>query len=179
MKKIFFALLVGSLPSVAMINGAYAQNSKNVLAFNSTTFKASLANADAASKMETNSEMSTISIKAIKNFKSSFKEATDAQWSKIKNGYVAWFKLSGIVNRTFYDKRGNWYFTVAYYDETKLPRDVRAIVKRVYYDYTISGIQEISIEDKVIYLVTVQDEKTLKTLRVCDGDMDIVGDYIK
>ncbi len=177
MKKILFAFIVGCIPAATMISGAHAQNSKSVSTITDPkTFEASVSTADAAAKA---SELSTISTKAIKDFNNTYKGVTDAIWSKIQDGYVAWFKLHGIVNRTYYDKRGNWHFNISYYDEKNLPRDVRATVKSVYYDYNITGVEEIRVEDKVVYIVHVEDEKTLKTLKIQDGEMDIMQEFTK
>lgn len=175
MKKILFAFIVGCIPASAFIGGATAQNSKNVSSINdSKTFESSLTGADKATAA---ADLSNIHVRAIKDFSHAYKDASETRWSKIKDGYVAWFKVNNIVNRTFYDKGGNWHFTVSYYDEKNLNRDVRAIVKRTYFDYSIVSVQEVRIDDKTIYLVHVQDDQNFKVLRICDGEMETVQDY--
>ena len=173
--------MVGCIPATAILNGANAQGSGNASTItNPKIFESSIAFADAAARPAAAAkELNTISSRAIKDFKNTFKDATEAQWTKISDGYVAFFKLHGIVNRTYYDKRGAWHFTISYYTEEHLPRDVRAVVKREYYDYSISDVQEIRIEDKVIYLVHVQDDKTLKTLRVTEDGMEVIQELNK
>jgi hypothetical protein len=176
MKKILFAFAVGCIPATAFISGATAQNSKNVTSINnSKTFESSLVAADKAATAA--ADLSSIHVRAIKDFSHSYKDASETRWSKISDGYVAWFKVNGIVNRTFYDKSGNWHFTVSYYDEKNLNREVRAIVKRTYYDYSIVSVQEVRVEDKTIYLVNVQDDQNFKVLRICDGEMETVQDF--
>jgi hypothetical protein len=70
-------------------------------------------------------------------------------------------------------------FTISYYDEKKLPDEIRSIVKSTYYDYSITCVEEIHIDSKIIYIVHMQDDKTWKNVRICDGEMEIVEDFDK
>ena len=54
------------------------------------------------------------------------------------------------------------------YDEKKLPPEIRAQVKRVYYDFAITGVQEIRVGDKLVYLVYMRDESVCQTVRVTE-----------
>ena len=59
--------------------------------------------------------------------------------------------------------------------------EVRALVKTTYYDYTISHIDEIHLTEQsnTIYLVLIEDDKTFKTIRVCDGEMEEIHELVK
>ena len=70
-------------------------------------------------------------------------------------------------------------FTIIYYDEKKLPPEVRAIGKSTYYDYSITRVDEIHVNSQIIYQVHMQDENTWKNIRVCDGSIEVVEDYNK
>jgi hypothetical protein len=85
----------------------------------------------------------------------------------------------GAEHRVFYDKKGYWDATIKYYDEKKLPPDVRAIVKSTYYDYSITSVQEIQKGNKIVYLVHMQDATTLKSVKVCDGEMEVIAEFNK
>ncbi len=115
--------------------------------------------------------------KAMRDFKKTFKAVSNEKWYSIKDGFLAEFSSSTSRNRVVYDNKGNWRFTVSYYDEKTLPTDIRSIVKPVYYDYTISRVEEVHAEGKTIYIVHVQNESSLKTLRVCEGEMDLIEDF--
>ncbi len=117
--------------------------------------------------------------KAVRDFKKSFKDISNEKWYGIKNGFLAEFSLNTTKNRVVYDKNGNWKFTVSYYEEKNLPTEIRAIVKPVYYDYTISRVEEVHTSEKIIYIVHVQNDFRLKTLRVCDGEMSLIEDLPK
>src|SRR6266496_5267698 len=64
-----------------------------------------------------------------------------------------------------------------YYDEKKLLRQIRDIVKSVYYDYTIISVAEVYFDDQPVYIVYIQDETHLKTIGVYDGEMQEVQNY--
>jgi hypothetical protein len=117
--------------------------------------------------------------KASRDFKKTFKDVNTEKWYSIKNGFLAEFSLNSTKNRVVYDKKGNWKYTVSYYEEKNLPAEIRAIVKPVYYDYTISRVEEIHANDQIIYIVHVQNDSSLKTLRICEGEMDLIEDFPK
>ena len=57
-------------------------------------------------------------------------------------GYIAKFTADSVKTIVAYGIRGAWHYTLRYYNEKKLPHDVRTIVKRTYYDYDILGAVE-------------------------------------
>lgn len=84
--------------------------------------------------------------------------------------------VSAQSTRVFYDKKGRVRFTIDYYSEKELPTEVRAIVKPVYYDYTILTVEEVKLNGRSIYLIDMQDSTTIKTVRVADGEMELIRD---
>ena len=117
--------------------------------------------------------------KATRDFKKTFSDVNNEKWYSIKNGFLAEFSLNTTKNRVVYDKKGNWKYTVSYYDEKNLPVEIKAIVKPVYYDYAISRVEEVHANDQIVYFVHVQNDSRLKTLRVCEGEMDLIEDLPK
>jgi hypothetical protein len=123
--------------------------------------------------------VAAISSKALKNFGHAFKGVTNVSWAKISDGFSAYFIQNGNVNRSYFDKKGNLMYTVVTYDGSKLPRDVRAIVKSKYYDCEIPLVEEIHTIDQVVYLVHLKDDSSWKKVKVCDGDMQLLEDFEK
>jgi len=68
---------------------------------------------------------------------------------------------------------------VSYYDEKNLPVEIKAIVKPIYYDYTISRVEEVHANDQIVYFVHLQNDSRLKTVKVCEGEMDLIEDLPK
>jgi hypothetical protein len=140
----------------------------------------------AAEKIDTDSPMDKevienhVNSRAIRHFNKAYSGNDAAEWSFLKEGgFVCRFTRKKIVSRAFYDKKGNWLYTVAGYTEDKLAKEIRAMVRRVYYDYQISFINEINMpEGKNVYIIQIQDEKTLKILRISEDEMEIVQEFI-
>ncbi|HEY6975011.1 MAG TPA: hypothetical protein VH396_01910 [Chitinophagaceae bacterium] len=130
-------------------------------------------------EQKNNNALSGIHPRAVKDFQKSFKGITNEEWSKIDGGYIASFTQDSVQTRVDYNGRGARQHTILYYGEKKLPREVRNMVKSVYYDYTILNVVEIRLDDQPIYMVYMQDETHLKTIRVHDGEMQQVQNYIR
>ena len=117
---------------------------------------------------------------AVKDFIKRYSTATNVKWFTADDGgFIAKFNESSVQNTVAYNKAGNWVHTIRRYYETDMPKDVRAIVKSVYYDYAILRIEEITgtKHNSLVFVVHVQDATTLKILRICDNEMDVLHEY--
>jgi hypothetical protein len=134
-----------------------------------------------ASAVGNSSEASVFAIdqKAMRDFRKTFKDINNEKWYILSNGFVAEFLNDDIKNVVVYDKKGNWLFSICYYNEKKLAPDIRAIIKGTYYDYTITRVEEIHVPEKIIYLVHMEDQTTWKNVRVSDGEMELIEDFSK
>lgn len=118
-----------------------------------------------------------INFKAVQDFKNTYTDISDETWEVPKNGYVARFVSNSVRTLNYYDKKGGWLYCIQFYDETKLPKNVRSTVKSNYYDYSITSVQEINLtknNEKPVYLVYLAYNNDHKTIRVCDGEMEEV-----
>jgi hypothetical protein len=98
----------------------------------------------------------------------------------MKDGYLVRFTTDSIQAKSAYDRRGHLLYTIKFYGESTLPFAVRDVVKRTYYDYTITQVEEIEQPgQRTVYQVHMQDAKTWKNVRVCNGEMELVEDYKK
>jgi len=174
MKQIFFTLIKGCVLPLIITGAAYAQSSSSLYVITDTkTFGNSIAAFDEKNlNTYSGEDANAINANAVKSFTKNFKNASDAKWSKIVDGFTATFTADGAENRCYYDKYGNWHFTVVTYEEKKLPKDIRSRVKSIYYDYSISIAQEVHVADKTIYLIHMQGDTCWKTVRVSDEDME-------
>jgi hypothetical protein len=103
-----------------------------------------------------------MSTKALKNFSKTFKDADNAAWEETGDGLKAEFTKDGIETNVFFDRKGRWIANVRNYQEDKLPKEIRHQVKSVYYDYNIFYVQEITVGDKMAYLVKIGRQKLRK-----------------
>ncbi len=124
--------------------------------------------------------MSSVNKKAASDFKKRFGNPEGTLWFSDKNGLTSYFKVEGFTDNVCYDKKGNWMYSMILYNESKLPKDVRAIVKSVYYDMTIKLVEEVQVRDAKVYVVHLEDETTIRIVKVNDqGEMDTIQEVIK
>src|SRR4051812_45195969 len=171
MKKIFSALAI--LVTIATAKNANAQQDK-AMAFNSPDIQKTLLSTESSSKVDA----ADLNSKALKDFNKSFKNITGEQWYKVTDGFMANFKENEIETKVAYDQKGKWHCTVRTFGENQLPSDVRDLLKSRYYDYKILLIYEIR-HDNTVYILKIEDATTLKTLRVADGEIEIISDNSK
>lgn len=174
MKKIISAFASTLIFAITSVH----TNAQKVNAMRGTEFKNEIAYVPVAKALpetkETHNVLYKVSIKAVRHFMTTYPHISNEKWEILKDGYMASFVSNSIFERVYFDKKGNWLHSITQYDETKLPTDVRASVKSIYYDYAITTADEINISGKKakpIYLVHITFNNTFKTIRVCDGEV--------
>ena len=169
MKKQFSLYKLGVIPLIILCCSVNAQSKRLNANLNTSSSKEVALDEKEFSAANNNSGMST---KALKNFNKTFKNAVNADWVRIQDGFKAEFTKGDIETKVFYDRKGRWVANVRNYYEDNLPKEIRHRVKSVYYDYSIYYVQEITAEDKVAYLVKIEDKNSIKTIRVVNDEMD-------
>ena len=185
MKKVLFALSIGFTSIAALSNCAYAQSSVTPVAFNdgksfmpSVRYIAALENTDNMGTFAPDAK--SINAKAVKDFQTRFAEANNAQWFSGPNGFVSYFIKDGYGDRVFYDKKGRWQYSLIFYNETKLPHNVRSAVRSIYFDLNITMVEEVQTPDGKVYIVHLEDKSNIKILKVNDDcDMEIMQELTK
>jgi len=178
MKTFLFALLTLPLVLVAT-TGAYAQNAVN------TEVPEPKKNVIAVEKALGPNDLSaktSISQKALKDFAKSYKSVNGETWEKTSEGYRVRFTSDGVMTTIYYGRHGKWFGSLKGYKEDKLSPELRKMIKREYYDYSITYVQEaetIDSEGKPTYIIHLEDNKSIKRLRICDGQMEIWQEYKK
>jgi hypothetical protein len=138
------------------------------------------ANASSGAAHANDAAVSTLSVRAIKDFKLRFTKVENESWGRSDKGFCVTFTNDGFKVRAYYDRKGYWLASLKYCDESQLPPFIRDVVKRTYYDLAITLVNIIQVPDHVAYLVHLEDQKTFKIVRVNeDGEMDLLNDYIK
>lgn len=114
---------------------------------------------------------------AMKHFTSNYGDDTKENWSTKSDGYRATFRKDGVVHLVDYNKKGKLMSTIRIYNETVLPKNIRKIVKSTFYDFDIVSVAELSLSNNLVYFIKIQDETSLKTVRVIDNDMEVIEDF--
>jgi len=162
-----FSQSLSNQPDLARTQNTHASASAPATSFSSST----PLNAAVTSKF---------SLKAIKDFKNRFPGATSDGWYSLDHGFAACFTEDGFKGRAIYNSKGHWLYSIRNLDEKKLPRETRDVVKRTYYDFTITLVQLVQVPDHTVYLVHMEDSTSAKIIRVSpDGEMDVYKEFTK
>ena len=183
MKKIIFLSLTTLL--IACVIDSYAQNSNTTAKLNRNS-----SSKDLTSQLEppdTNLvrpakpvSIFQVNTKAVRNFIKDFKEVIGVQWIETSNGlFAAYFNNDHIQSLVCYNNKGNFECMLRYYKEEKLPREIRGLVKSSYYDFNIYLVTEVHRNDKIAYVIKMEDKTSWKTVKVVDGEMEVTEDYKK
>ena len=117
--------------------------------------------------------------KAVRHFNNEFSFADNEKWFKIRDGFTVKFMANDIQYRVGYNKKGNWVNTLKIYYEPEMPQSIRHLVKRAYYDYAITLIEELAIKNQVTYIIHIDNGIGFKKLLLVDGEMTIMEEYSK
>lgn len=178
MKKILLTSVITSVVILCSTALSFCQSDNNAFAYQSAKIEDNIAgflSLNAASEVPS----TNVNVKALKNFTKQFGANNEAKWYQTSEAFVAQFTSNGIETKGMYDLKGNWHSTLRTYSEDKMPFDVRDLVKSTYYDFNIMVVYEITHADNVAYILKIQDSKTIKTLRVRDGNVEVIGDYTR
>lgn len=80
-----------------------------------------------------------------------------------------------------YNKAGKLLYTVKRYAADALPKSVRRLVESEYDDFDIAGVEEVMLpnDNNSIYLVHIANDKKLETVRVYNGESEVIKEYKK
>lgn len=131
-------------------------------------------------KIHSEVKVTTVNIKAVRDFIRSYKHIPDPKWFKTEGGYIASFPSKGIFRKIAYDEKGRWLYNLLEYTEAGLAFEIRDMVKSRYYDHDILVVHQYEFEGKTIYLIRMQDRKSnIVTLKVFNGDMEVITPHEK
>ena len=100
--------------------------------------------------------------------------------SRSEKGYVVHSIIDGRKSMTAYDKKGKWVYTIQQYSIDDLDKSLKDRIRSVYYDYDVTIIQKVEQRGMdVVYVVHLENEKSIKIARVTNDEMELVKDFIK
>lgn len=118
-------------------------------------------------------------VRATRDFWQRAGEQNDAQWYKDATGYQAEYSEGSTKSCFFYDRKGNFRFSILTYSEKEMPDDVRTLVRSKYYDFSIGWVKEVNEAQTTAYVVHIEDAASWKDLVVQDGDIRVLHAYCK
>ena len=117
-------------------------------------------------------------LKTIEHIKTEFNRqfagATDVRWYDLDKKFLARFFMNDQKHQSLFNKKGTLIYDISYGTEKNLPTDIRKQVKSTYFDYSITLVYKVEEDKRMIWVVNMEDNKTLITVRIEDGEMEEV-----
>lgn len=110
-----------------------------------------------------------VSKKAVSNFKTEFKAATEANWTTGKNYYKVTFTLSDQKLFAYYNMEGDFIAVTRYISSLQLPMTLQTGLRNDYSKYWISDLFEMADKDGTTYYVTLENADAKIVLQSSDG----------
>lgn len=101
----------------------------------------------------------------IRSFNSSFKNASEVNWSTTSNLYKANFTMNGQYLSAFFDTDGKMVALTRNISSLQLPISLQTSLKNKYENYWISDLFEIADEEGTSYYVTLENSDTKIVLK--------------
>lgn len=114
----------------------------------------------------------TVSSRINKAFSQVFQGATHLRWYEIDKNYLVKFIMNDQENRALFTGGGRLVYHISYGTEKNLPADVRDLIKSRYYDQTITRILKVNQDERLIWVVSMEDKKEYIMVRVEDNEME-------
>ncbi len=130
-------------------------------------------------KAEEQPPIGSVNEKVLKTFTQNFRDAEGETWQTETYGYRVKFLSKSVKHTVDYSRNGHWIATIKNYDENNIPEDIRKTVNTVYSSYTIMHATEVQTRKGKGRVVKIEDERSCKTLKVIDGQMEIIEEFKK
>lgn len=125
------------------------------------------------------SKLKTVSEKAFKDFSKFYANATDIRIHNSGSNTLIVCNIDGAAARIQYNAKGRWLHTVKTYSPRLLPANVKSIVEEAYPAFRLFGVTEVSVGNKTAHLVSIENDKSWKRIKVVDGEFEVYEAYNK
>ena len=126
------------------------------------------ANKIALKGMKASLKEAKFNFKVTNHIYSNFKNISNLLLSSADNLTIAKFKMN---DKSAYDKKGNWSYTMITYHEDQMPQNIKSLIKDNYKGFTISLIHEIRQQEITCYMVYLEDETSFKHVLIYNNEI--------
>jgi hypothetical protein len=131
------------------------------------------------SAFSSNVPLNELNVHAYKHFHRIFSSGITAEcWMKTTEGFQASFEQDGRQHKACFDKHGYFLYSLTYYEGKDIPRLAGDLIHLRYPDYRINVVTEIYDGARTSYLVRIVNTANIKTLAVCDGQIDVMEEMV-
>ena len=107
------------------------------------------------------------------NFKENYAWVKDASWFDASdNSMYCIFHQGSMVNRIFYDRNGNWQYTLISYPGSVLAKTIQDKVLDNFAGFRISYVNEVRSDgQETVYMINLEDNSHIKVVQVTGDDI--------
>lgn len=94
--------------------------------------------------------------------------------------YTVHTVVDGYKTVSAYSKKGKMIYSIQYYPSTSLAKNIMDVVRNNYGNCYISGMEKINQPGQnEVWVVHMENENSMKTLRVVNDDVQLIHDFPK
>ena len=132
---------------------------------------------DQGNTISSNVPLNEINSHAWRNFHRIFPTLAGSEsWYYSEQGYQVSFTLDGRYYQAFFDRHGTYRYSLHHYAGKEIPRGPGDLIKGKYPDYQLNIVTEITDGEKIVYLVRLVSPTRIKTISLCEGEIQVVGE---
>jgi hypothetical protein len=123
-----------------------------------------------------NIRLNEIPGQAYRHFQKNFSRVEAVSWSRENRGFQVRFQRDGLPSQAHYDLHGNFRYAVRYFEAGQFDAQIMDRIKRAFPGYQPDIISEIDNDTRLVYLVTLKNDFSMKSIMVRDGDIQVIDD---
>ena len=117
--------------------------------------------------------------KLVQRFSETFPNAKNVKWVDDKAGYFVSFTQNENYNKVFYNKEGNFVYSLKYFNGDALPVNILMAINGKYDAAKIIGATELTTQNNTVYDVKLTKEDKIYCLNLLtDGTIIKEEEYI-
>ncbi|HLY71485.1 MAG TPA: hypothetical protein VKR53_17240 [Puia sp.] len=131
----------------------------------------------AGNTLASNVPLNEISARAFRHFSRNYSFAVSEKWTKITNGIVVSFIRNSKNYRIAYTKKGNFLFSLVYYQGSECSDELMSMIARTYPGFHIKNATELFDGNKLIFGLMISNGELNRSLEYRDGRIRILEEY--
>jgi hypothetical protein len=114
------------------------------------------------------------------NLRNDFKNISNIEWVETPGGYRIYFTQDAFLSAADYTRKGKIYSTIRY-GEKLLSARQKSQINFTFDDPQIRQVSEVKMASSPtrVYVVIVEDENSVKTVQLIEGDIQVINEQIK
>jgi hypothetical protein len=122
-----------------------------------------------------------VNTKVVRAFLDKFREVEYMKWKEMNKNFFVRFIMNNQTNTALFEKDGSLIYHISYGFEKNLPAEIRKMVKTDpdYFDHNVTQVFNVYQDNRRIWVIYLEDSKTVIHVRVENGFLEEVGRYKK